>query len=184
MENEYVSVEVRAKVEKLLSSDPDMRKKLRKIMGNVLRKARTDLSKDAKRALPNDPRQAYKAVKHTVYRRIVGGNLSILSKRKASNIRVHVEKERKLKNGQRGGNRIKRTARTESLDSYWGADRGFILRFINSGAGLKDKRKSRYGNRGSIKARNWFQNASHAQMVKASELFCKMIDDELSKLDV
>lgn len=184
MENEYVSVEVRAKFEKLLSSDPDMRKKLRKIIGNVLRKARTDLSKDAKSSLPNDPRQAYRAVKHTVYRSIVGGNLSILSKRKASNIRVHVEKERKLKNGQRGGNRIKRSEQTERIDSYFGADRGFILRFINSGAGLKNKRKSRYGNRGSINARNWFPNASHTQMVKASEQFCKMIDEEISKLDV
>lgn len=181
MANEVITIEKNERFEKLLSSDPDMRRKLRKVTGQVLRKARSALSTQARSMLPRDPRQAYRAIKSTVYRRTLGGNVSILNKRKASSTRVRIEKERKLREGQRGGNRTKRTKRTEQLDSYWGSDRGFILRFQNAGTAA---RTSRYGNRGSIAARNWFQGASQAQLQKAAELFCKIIDDEIEKMNI
>lgn len=181
MANEVITIENHAELERLLSTNPEMQKKLRKITGQVLRKARASLSKDARAHLPNDPRQAYRAVKSTVYRRMLGGNVSILQKRKASSTRVHVEKDRKLRPGQRGGNRLPRGKRTEQLDSYWGSDRGFILRFNNAGT---DARTSRYGNRGSIAARNWFPGASQYQLQQAAAIFCQMVDKEIEQTKV
>ena len=49
--------------------------------------------------------------------------------------------------------------------SYQGADRGFILRFLNAGT---DIRTTRYGNRGAIAPRNWFGHVAPYQMEQAA----------------
>lgn len=178
-EVEVITVKQIEDFDKMLLEHPQMKKQVRKILSSVLQKARTAISKDAKSVLNEDPRQAYRAVKRTVYKRILGGNISILNKRKASSTRVHLERTRTLQPGQRGGNRRQRSARTDQIDSYFGADRGFILRFVNAGT---DTRTTRYGNRGSISARNWFSQSSQAQMEKAAEQFCNLIDYEIKKV--
>ena len=58
--------------------------------------------------------------------------------------------------------------------SYQGADRGFILRFLNAGT---SERNTRYGKRGSITARNWFGPRSQQEMEKAAANMDKLIDD-------
>ena len=87
-------------------------------------------------------------------------------------------KARTLRPGQVGGNRLPRSQRTEQLDSYIGADRAFILRWLDSGTA---NRTSRYGNRGAIAARRWFGNASYAALDKASEEFGKLLDELIAK---
>lgn len=117
----------------LLASNPDMEKRMQKVISKVLAKARKKMRDEIKGDMLNDPRDAYKAVKKSVYRRILGGNISILQKRRAGSPSNYTP-TRTLKTGQRGGNRRLRSERTMRMDSYGADDRGFILRFLESGA--------------------------------------------------
>ena len=161
-------------LDKLLASDPDMEKAIQKIIREVLLKARGELAADARSGLQmdSDPRDAYRAIRTTVYRQLLGGNVNILRKRKAGDPR-----DMWLPSGHtgRGGNRRPRSGRTKRLQSYWGYDRGFVLRFLNQGTDdraikyLETNKSGKtrwvsnasiYGNRGRIKPRNWFGQAS------------------------
>ena len=142
-----------------------MRSDLRKIIRTVLAEARKAMSQDARGILPNDPRKAYQAVRHSVYKRVLGGQVNILQKSRAGGRMSIARPPRTLRPGQRGGNRRKRSARTNQVDGYIGSDRGFILRFLNAGT---VERETRYGRRGSIRARNWFDTSSAFAMDTAA----------------
>ncbi|MBR4649434.1 MAG: hypothetical protein IKO67_04715, partial [Bacteroidaceae bacterium] len=125
-------VKQREDLERLLMSNPAMEKKVQGLIRKVLMAARREIGK----SIPfkdGDPRQAYKAVKTAVYRQILGGNVSILNKRKRGTQFSAYEPPRTLKPGQRGGNRRPRSQRTWDLVHYAGPDRGFVLRFLNAG---------------------------------------------------
>lgn len=121
-------------LDKLLASNPEMEKRMQKVIRNVLMKAHKKMCDElhSDPALTNDPRNAYKAVKTAVYRRILGGNINILNKKRRGAATSYTP-TRTLKAGQRGGNRMSRSERTHRMDSYDASDRGFILRFLNSG---------------------------------------------------
>ena len=164
---------------RLLISDKDMRKRIRKIIREELKDTAKRLREDASYEIKDDPRKAFRAVKSTVYRKILGGNVSILNPRKAGT-RYKLLRDRKLDRNphQVGGNRRKRSARTEQIDSYFGKDRAFILRFLSSGT---DNRRTIYGNRGSITARNWFQNMAPQEINLAAENIAQIVDEELAE---
>ena len=173
-------VQQRQELENLLMSNPNMEKKVQKIVRKVLSHVRKDVSQAARGAMHTDPRQAYKAVKTAVYRQILGGNVSILNKKRASGKVSGYEPPRKLKPHQRGGNRVPRGNRTQQVMDYEGADRSFILRFISQGTGQRTT-GSRGGrivgaNRGRITPRNFFSLTSHSAMRKASEELTQLID--------
>jgi hypothetical protein len=162
-----------------MATDKETRQRIRKIIREELKDAAKRLREDAKYELKEDPRKAFRAVKSTVYRKILGGNVSILNPKKAGN-RYQLIRERKLDINphQRGGNRRPRSARTEQVDSYFGKDRAFILRFVSSGTA---ERKTRYGNRGSIAARNWFPNMAPREMELAAGNLAEVIEEELAE---
>ena len=180
-----VEIENNVHLDMLLTHNRDMDKQLNKLTKQVIRKARGELAKNARVGLEmdSDPRSAYRAIKSTVYRRIKGGNVSILSKRRASSKRYP------LPPSTRG-----RSQRTEQLMSYYGADRGFVLRFLNKGTkqrtvkGFNGRRgfisQASSGNRGSISSRNWFGHASQAEMEKAAAELEKMIDELIQNTKV
>lgn len=140
--------QVEALMNHLLSTDPTMDRLVRRLIAKYTREARNRVSKDIAGYISSDPRKAARAVKHSVYRSIFGANISILAKRKSGSER-DIPPPRKLDKNphQRGGNRRKRSDKTKRMDKYYGADRGFVLRFISSGT---IDRLTRYGNRGSI----------------------------------
>lgn len=162
------------KLKQLKTDDPTFEKRLRDAIRGILKEARSDLSRNAQSGLQmsGDPRAAYKAVRFAVYKRIFGGQVNILSSRKAGAGRLF-EPPRKLREGQRGGNRRPRGKRTEQLMSYQGKDRGFILRFLNAGTA---ERSTRFGNRGAISARNWFGSASQQELNMAADKLQVIID--------
>lgn len=173
-------VEQRKELDKLMMSNPAMEKKVQGLIRKVLMEVRKQLGQDAKQAMKSDPRNAYKAVKTAVYKRILGGSVSILNKRKASGRRSSYEPPRTLRPGQRGGNRVPRGERTQQVMSYEGNDRSFVLRFINQGtqsrtAGTRGGRLG--GNRGSIRQRNFFGDRSHSEMERAAENLTRLIDN-------
>jgi len=161
------------KMGELSTKNPEMRKRINEVIRQTLAKVRKSLQGDARSGLQmqSDPRNAYKAVRMAVYRRLFGGQVNILQSRKANGGRLY---EPPRHPSHRGGNRRTRSGRTEQLMSYQGAYRGFILRFLNAGTA---DRKSRYGNRGAISARNWFGPRSQAEMERAAQNLDKMIDD-------
>ena len=171
--------ELSKKLDRLQARDSQMEQRITKIIREAIKAARSMVTQDAKGAVGNDPRHAYKAVRSMVYKRILGGNISILQKRKAGGGKSGYEPPRTLRPGQRGGNRVPRSARTQQMMDYEGSDRGFILRFLNSGTGQRTSgtRNGRlHGNRGSIAARNWFPSSGQRAMNAAAQYIIDEID--------
>ena len=171
--------ELSKKLDRLQAHDSQMEQRITKIIREAIKAARSMVTQDAKGAVGNDPRHAYKAVRSMVYKRILGGNISILQKRKAGSGKSRYEPPRTLRPGQRGGNRVPRSARTQQMMDYEGSDRGFILRFLNSGTGQRTAgtRNGRlHGNRGSIAARNWFPSSGQRAMNAAAQYIIDEID--------
>ena len=179
------------------TKNPQMRRRINEVIRQTLRAVAANLRKDARSGLQmdSDPRNAYRAVRMAVYRRLFGGQVNILSSRKAHPIWLY-EPPRTLRPGQRGGNRAKRAQRTADLMSYQGVDRGFILRFLNGGTGDRAihsmgdkslntgsvsilKTKGIGGNRGSIAARNWFGARSQQELENAAGNLDRFIDEIL-----
>ena len=171
--------ELSKKLDRLQARDSQMEQRITKIIREAIKAARSMVTQDAKGAVGNDPRHAYKAVRSMVYKRILGGNISILQKRKAGSGKSGYEPPRTLRPGQRGGNRVPRSTRTQQMMDYEGSDRGFILRFLNSGTGQRTAgtRNGRlHGNRGSIAARNWFPSSGQRAMNAAAQYIIDEID--------
>ena len=171
--------ELSKKLDRLQARDSQMEQRITKIIREAIKAARSMVTQDAKGAVGNDPRHAYKAVRSMVYKRILGGNISILQKRKAGSGKSGYEPPRTLRPGQRGGNRVPRSARTQQMMDYEGSDRGFILRFLNSGTGQRTAgtRNGRlHGNRGSIATRNWFPSSGQRAMNAAAQYIIDEID--------
>jgi len=173
--------EISRKIDQLNLKNPDMEKRVTDIIRDAIKIARGIVSQGAKSAMPNDPRDTYKAVKYMVYKSVLGGNVSILYKRSSSKRKSNYEPPRKLQPGQRGGNRVPRGERTQKMMDYYGTDRGFVLRFLNSGTGVRNAgtRGGRLnGKRGRIGARNWFEPAGQQGMSQA----VRMIEQEIDRL--
>lgn len=174
-------VEQKQALESLLMTNPAMEKKVQGLIRKVLMEARRAVVAAAQHpsVMKTDPRQTYKAVKTAVYRQILGGSFSILNRKRAGAKNLY-EPGRKLRPGQRGGNRVPRSQRTEDIMSYQGADRSWILRIINAGTSQREAgtRGGRIGgNRGSIAPRNFFATSSHTAMQQAAKELTKLIDE-------
>lgn len=194
--------ELSQKLDQLLLSNPDMEKKVQDIIGKALSKAKKNVSAAIAAKIENDPRQAYKAVRRTVYRRILGGNINILARKRAGSASNYTP-TRTLKSGQRGGNRMARSERTMRMESYGGEDRGFILRFLDSGTKgrtmgrfNKDEHRSKVrrgsqggdiskygnlskvntGNRGSITGGHFFADLAKGEMETVADLIEQEVD--------
>ena len=68
---------------RLMFTDKETRNRIRKIIREELKDTAKRLREDARYEMKEDPRKAYRGVKSTVYRKILGGNVSILNPRRA-----------------------------------------------------------------------------------------------------
>lgn len=172
-------------LESLMMSNPEMEKRVQKLIRQVLLAARRMVSNDANGVMKSDPRQAYKAVKSSVYKRILGGSISILNRKNAKGGGSYEPPRRGTKDPfGRGGNRVPRGQRTQQVMSYQGADRAFILRFMNAGTDVRDAgtRGGRLsGNRGRIAPRNFFATSSQKAMEQAAEQLDRLIEELIKK---
>jgi hypothetical protein len=204
MENIQVDgiVKQKQELEALMMSNPAMEKQVQKLIRKVLMAARREVAKAASGSMKADPRKAYKAVKTAVYRRILGGSVSILNKRGTKF--DHYEPPRTLRPVQRGGNRRPRSQRSDNLLHYAGDSRAFVLRFLNAGTNARyiqftgDSNRSRVnrgsqggtkygktintGRRGNIAPRNFFSSSSHRAMQKAADQLSILIDQMIQKV--
>lgn len=175
---------------RIMTDSPGMDRRLRSAIRRILSEVVRRMSADAKAGLnmKSDPRQAYRAVRHSVYRRIFGGNVNIVSRGQGGSSFDWMT--RPVRTG-RGGNRWGRSERTRQISGYTGKDRGIVLRILNAGTpgriitSYTDRTGSRHsimsgtGNRGSISPRNWFAPKSMAEMERAAQQIDQIINDIL-----
>ncbi len=181
-------------IESLLSTNPRAVKAFDKAIRKLLQRVAREVRKANASQIANDPRKAAQAVKSALYKRILGGSVSILDKKRAGSTRARLVRARKLDSNptQRGGNRMARSQRTEDMETYFGSDRAFVLRFLNSGADRTNAgaMRSRSGShlkapatRGRITARNFFDAATiramEANMAQFEEDFRSELKDIL-----
>ena len=183
--NDTVILEQKKVLEAALSTNPKTQKALQKLIRQALMEVRPELVSAARGAMENDPRGAAHGIRTAVYKKILGGNINILDMRKKAGTPTSYEPPRKLQPGQRGGNRVPRGARTDSVMHYGPHDRQWILRFINSGtsdrtAGTRGGRLS--GNRGAIEPRNFFRGAGERALAQAVDNLAVLIDTELEAM--
>ena len=179
--DDTIILEQQRVLEAALSTNPKTQKALQKLIRKALMEVRPELVSAARGAMGSDPRGAANGIRLSVYKKILGGNVNILNSRKAGKPTTY-EPPRKLKPHQRGGNRVPRGKRTDTVMHYGPHDRQWILRFINSGtsdrmAGSRGGRLS--GNRGRIASRNFFGSAGSSALTKAADNLATLIDTEL-----
>ena len=186
-----------------MSTDPKMRKVIQQHIREALFAARRQVMSDFP-AENGDPRQTRKSIRTTVYEKILGGNINILTGKTAKGGGGY-EPPRTLTPGKRGGNRRKRSERTRQIMSYGPYERGFILRFVNSGTktrvvGFRNTQKSnraryeravtnihrgetfRTGNRGAIAPRNWFMQSAESALGNAAQMIADLIEIEAAAI--
>ena len=163
---------------KLQTDNPRTKRELQAIIRRAINEARKNVIKDAQDVLENDPRHAYKAVRNSVYKQILGGQINILSSRHRGAATKYQRPRKERPENARGGNRRPRSLRTMQVDSYEGVDRGFILRFQNAGT---VERETRFGNRGNLRARHWFGRSSAFQMDAAASRVAEEIEKMLQQ---
>ena len=183
--NDAVILEQQKVLEAALSTNPKTQKVLQKLIRKALMDVRPQLVSAARGAMGSDPRGAAQGIRTSVYKKILGGNVNILNMRKKTGSPTSYEPPRKLQPHQRGGNRVPRGKRTDTVMHYGPHDRQWILRFINSGtsermAGTRGGRLS--GNRGSIAARNFFGGAGEQALAQAADNLAMLIDTELEAM--
>ena len=176
-----VKFETDLQLDKLLLSDKAMEAKVRNIVRKVLQTARNSMRT---RMSGYSTKAAYLAIRKSVYKRVIGGNLNIATPRWKSGKSAPLPPEsRRKKSHAVGGNRIPRSRRTEDLLTYWGADRGFIMRFLN--AGTPERVDNGVRPVGKIAARNWFGRMSQDELENAAQMFDelmeKLIQEEFNK---
>lgn len=185
-----VKFETDLRLDRMLTTDKTMEAKLQRIVARVLQEARDKMRGRMKHL---SKREAYLAIRKSVYKRCLGGNINIITPTKGE-----------VKKQNPPASRRGRLKRTEQIMSYYGASRGFLLRFWNSGT--EDRftthmnghrilrtqkvpwhtyKSGEIGGRGRIQARNWFGSMSQQELERAAQLFddlmTKLIDKEFNK---
>lgn len=195
--NDTVILEQKQVLERALSTNPKTQKALQKLIRQVIMQARSDVMNSIK--FDNgDPRQSRRAVRTTVYKKILGANINIYNSRKGGDTGSN-SYEPPRHPSRRGGNRMTRSDRTKKIMHYEPKKRGFILRFVNSGTdgryagygrnGRNEVEKQKFilnnggrGWRGQIAPRNFFRGASERALVKAVDVLANLIDTELEAM--
>lgn len=154
-------------------------KQLRKIIQSHVRTIRRHISEQAKANMKADPRKASQAVRALVYKSMIGFNVNLFGKRRGGKAGGSVMVQMAGERTGRGGNRRRRSPRTNAVDSYQGSDRDFILRWMETDtsdrriAFTKNERRKadrwnkspNTGNRGKITARPFFERAAQTAIV-------------------
>ena len=188
-------------LEAALTSNPEMERRLQKHIRAVLKEARKDIVGDISARLKSDPRGAAQAVRTSVYRAVLGGNVNIFNSKKAHGVNTY---EPQRNPSPRGGNRRQRSSSTQRIMSYAPLDRGFILRFVNDGTGDRtinfrsDSRRDRvnrgsrggnkYGKtintglRGKIAPRHFFGPSAQRWVQQAADNLSRLIYMEVQKI--
>lgn len=181
--NDAMIVEQQKVLEAALTTNAKTQAVLRRLIRKHILAARAEVVNGI-RFKGGDPREARRAVRSSVYKRVFGANLNLFRSLKAHGSSSY-EPPRTLREGKRGGNRVKRGARTQQMMQYAGMDRCMVLRWQNDGtgertAGTRGGRLS--GNRGSVPALRFFRQLGDRALGRMRDTLEQAIEEELVKL--
>ena len=190
-------------IESMMTESPDMRDRLVAVIKEDMMKARNAVVNNVSDVFKNgDPMEARRAIRHVIYKQILGGNLNIFNMQKGTASWNYRQKQRAEagigSSTGRGGNRRQRSTKTARYQGYEGKARGFILRWVNEGMTKTDPRKIKFkrnesrkedkwnhhpntGNRGAISARNFFGPRAGAALNVVSQHLAAVIQEEIAK---
>ena len=164
---EFVAMLERLQYENLVKSSD-----VRRVFAKVAKPVKVSVQQGARSAMRSDPRKAWKAVRVITLKGGKGVVVGLLNPRKAGNAMSVPSKATGGKSGIR--RHRKRSARTNQVDGYQGADRAWLLRIINQGtvngprmAGTRGTLKKE-ANRGELTAKRFFDRAESG-MKQASQ---------------
>ena len=164
---EFVAMLERLQYENLVKSSD-----VRRVFAKVAKPVKVSVQQGARSAMRSDPRKAWKAVRVITLKGGKGVVVGLLNPRKAGNAMSVPQKATGGKSGIR--RHRKRSARTNQVDGYQGADRAWLLRIINQGtvngprmAGTRGTLKKE-ANRGELTAKRFFDRAESG-MKQASQ---------------
>lgn len=180
--------------------DPILRKRLNEIIAAVLWEARNKVSGDMEEWMEDSKHEAYRAVHNSVYQRIFGGNVNILTQRRA------------LRRGSVAPSWRGRSKKTTQMLSYIGPDRGMILRWISGGTknrytvrmdghpmyrnSVSERPKKRHyvfpnklgGRGGASRARSYmrgvFAKSAHDHIDNAADKFVSLVENIIDEMFV
>lgn len=143
---------------------------IRKVFARVAKPVKQTVQQAARASMKKDPRKAWKGVRVITLKNGQGVVVGLLNPRKAGNAMAVGSNSTGGKSGIR--RHRKRSARTNQVDGYQGADRSFILRMHNQGtesrmAGTRDG-NMKAANRGRLTAKRFFDRAASG-MQRASQ---------------
>ena len=152
---------------------------IRKVFARVAKPVKQTVQQAARASMKKDPRKAWKGVRVITLKNGQGVVVGLLNPRKAGNAMAVGSNSTGGRSGIR--RKRKRSARTNQVDGYQGADRSFILRMHNQGtenrmAGTRDG-NMKAANRGRLTAKRFFDRAESG-MQRASQ----QVSVELGKI--
>ena len=163
----FVEMLERLKYQNLVKSSD-----IRRVFAKVAKPVKVSVQQGARSAMRSDPRKAWKAVRIITLKGGKGVVVGLLNPRKAGNAMSVPQKATGGKSGIR--RHRKRSARTNQVDGYQGADRAWLLRIVNQGtvngpreAGTRGT-LTKTANRGELTAKRFFDRAE-AGMKQASQ---------------
>ena len=162
---EFVAMCERLQYEQLVKTSD-----IRKVFAKVAKPVKQSVQQGFRASVKSDPNKAWKGVRVITLKGGKGVIVGLLNPRKAGNAMAVGSNS----TGGKSGIRIhrKRSARTNQVDGYQGADRSFILRMHNQGtesrmAGTRDG-NMKAANRGRLTAKRFFDRAASG-MQRASQ---------------
>lgn len=170
-EQECVIEQMRRQLANMSYAEIDKKATQQRIVDTQLRRVQKATQAAAKSALKGDRMQASKGVRMVKYKSVFGGNINILTKRGGVTIDSSVY------------NRVSRryrSERTKMMQSYYGASRSFVLRWIQAGtkdriAGTKASSRGGRGNRGAILGRD-FMSTARNEMQTTADIIVRQLD--------
>lgn len=171
---EFVEMCERLRYEQLVKASD-----IRRVFAKVAKPVKQSVQQGFRASVKSDPRKAWKGVRVITLKDGKGVIVGLLNPRKAGNAMAVGSRSTGGRSGIRRNR--KRSARTNQVDGYQGADRSFILRMQNQGteirfAGTRDGNMKR-AKRGVLAPKKFF-NRAEAGMRQAS----KSLAQELGKI--
>lgn len=173
---DFVEMLDRLRYENLVKSS-----EVRKVFAKVAKPVKQSVQQGARSSMKKDPRKAWKGVRVITLKGGKGVVVGLLNPRKAGNAMAVGSNSTGGRSGIR--RKRKRSARTNQVDGYQGADRSFILRIVNQGIKKPPRMAGKRGtlkkeaDRGEITAKRFFDRAASG-MQRAS----KQLSVELGKI--
>ena len=157
------------------------RKKILRASANPIKRS---VRQGAAEAIPSDPRKARQAVKSFVYKDGMGTSINILPRKKSGSGKIY--RSSVVRTGGVSGIKRKRykSKRTAQIESYWGADRAFILLFIERGTILRVTNEThskaiKPSRRGSIFPRSFFRKSVDRSKASAETCLREQLEAKL-----